>query len=95
MIDTIIRKIDDMNRDEGFYQALTDEEDIKFQMNTEFNNGLKKGEKRGIQKGEKKGIQKGINQSLRNTAKQMKRKNMPFDLIKEITGLDTKTIMSL
>ena len=91
MIDTVIRKIDDMNRDEGFYQALTDEEDIRFQMNTQYNNGVLKGEKRGI----KKGFEQGATSMNLENAKKMKLEKLPIDMIKKITGLDVKTIMTL
>ena len=48
VIDTIKREIDNMNRDVGFYQALTDEEDIRFQINTERNIGLQECIKKSI-----------------------------------------------
>ena len=95
MIDTIKREIDDMNRDVGFYQALTDEEDIKFQMNTEYRDGLKDGEEKGIKKGIEKGIKKGKEQANINNARKMKREHIPVSIIKRITGLDAKTIMTL
>ena len=95
MIDTIKREIDDMNRDVGFYQALTDEEDIKFQMNTEYRDGLKEGEEKGIKKGIEKGIEKGKEQANINNARKMKREHIPVSIIKRITGLDVQTIMTL
>lgn len=95
MIDTVIRKIDDMNRDEGFYQALTDEEDIRFQMNTQYNNGVLKGEKRGEKRGIKKGFEQGATSMNLENAKKMKLEKLPIDMIKKITGLDVKTIMTL
>ena len=91
MIDTIKREIDNMNRDVGFYQALTDEEDIRFQMNTERNIGLKE----GIEKGIIQGHEQGIKIANLNNARKMKLENIPIALINKITGLDTKVIMSL
>ena len=91
MIDIIKREIDDMNRDVGFYQALTDEEDIKFQMNTEYRDGLKEGEQKGIQKG----IEKGKEQANINNVRKMKYEHIPVSIIKKITVLDVKTIMTL
>ena len=64
MIDTIKREIDNMNRDVGFYQALTDEEDIRFQMNTERNIGLKEGIEKGIKKGIMQGLEQGHEQGI-------------------------------
>ena len=64
MIDTIKREIDNMNRDVGFYQALTDEEDIRFQMNTERNIGLKEGIEKGIIQGHEQGIAEGLEQGI-------------------------------
>ena len=99
MIDTIKREIDNMNRDVGFYQALTDEEDIRFQMNTERNIGLKEGIEKGIIQGHEQGIAEGLEQGIAkanlNNARKMKLENIPITLINKITGLDTKVIMSL
>ena len=95
MIDTIKREIDNMNRDVGFYQALTDEEDIRFQMNTERNIGLKEGIEKGIEKGIIQGHEQGIAEANLNNARKMKLENIPIALINKITGLDTKVIMSL
>ena len=79
MIDTIKREIDNMNRDVAFYQALTDEEDIRFQINTERNIGLQE-------------CIKKVYEVIYIMIVKMK---YSYSLNKKITILDTKIIINL
>lgn len=60
MVDTIKKEIEILNKDENFYQALTDEEDIRFQMNSEYTDGIKDGIKEGIEQGIGQGIEYNV-----------------------------------
>lgn len=87
MIKKIKEEIIKLNEDENFYQFLTDEEDRQYLCNSYYSKGL--------DEGIEKGISQGIEQEKISNAKIMKQENIPFDLIKKITGLDTKTITTL
>ena len=101
--DKYMRKIRDdvfrINEDEEFFQVLTDEEDEEKWRMTYFENGEEKGKKEGIKEGikagKKEGRKEGIKKEKLSNAKKMKLKNIPLNIIKEITGLDMNTIKSL
>ena len=91
MIKEIKEDVITLNKSPKFYQVMTDEEDNRRMMNTMF----KEGEAVGFQKGESMGKTLGIEETNRNNAKRMKCENIPINIIKKITGLDTNTIMNL
>ena len=85
--DIMVKKIKDevikLNQDPKFYQFLTDEEDLEILRNSYYSKGIKEG------------IQEGIQETSISNAKKMKDKNLSFDLISDITGLDKTLIASL
>ena len=68
-------------------------------LNEERIKGREEGLKEGLEKGIEQGIEKGIEQGEKNKAismaKNMKNRNMDFNLISELTGLNTKEIEEL
>ena len=87
MIKEIKEDVITLNKSPKFYQVMTDEEDNRRMMNTMF----KEGESAGFEKG----IEQGIEENKKYNAKRMKCENIPINIIKKITGLDTNTIMNL
>lgn len=99
MVKKIKDEMDKLNGDKEFYQALSDEDDIKFQMNSIYNDGVKEGIEQGLEQGIEQGIEQGLEQGVMqaniNNAKKMKNEKCSLDLIKKITGLDINTINNL
>lgn len=87
MIKEIKNDVITLNQNPKFYQVMSREEDEMRMRNTMF----KEGESIGFEKGESVGIEK----TNIDNAKKMKEENIPINIIKKITGLDTKTIMTL
>ena len=83
MVKKIKNEVFRLNSDSNFYQFLTDEEDKEILRNDYLKQGIKQG------------IEQGIEQTNINNARSMKLKNIPINIINEITGLDTKLIASL
>ena len=87
MIKEIKNDVITLNQSPKFYQVMSREEDEMRMRNTMF----KEGESIGFERGESVGIEK----TNIDNAKKMKEENIPINIIKKITGLDTKTIMTL
>ena len=95
MVDFIKNEVYTLNKDDSFFQALTDEEDKQFLLKTEYKNGKKDGRNEGIEIGIKQGIEQGIEQNKIDNARSMKLENIPINIIRRVTGLDIKTIAML
>ena len=95
MIKEIKNDVITLNQSPKFYQVMSREEDEMRMRNTMF----KEGESIGFERGESVGFEKGESVGIEKTnienAKKMKEENRPINIIKKITGLDTKTIMTL
>ena len=95
MIKEIKNDVITLNQSPKFYQVMSREEDEMRMRNTMF----KEGESIGFERGESVGFEKGESVGIEKTnienAKKMKEENIPINIIKKITGLDTKTIMTL
>ena len=85
--DEMVKKIKDevfkLNSDPNFYQLFTDEEDREILRNDYFKQGIKQG------------IEQGIEQNKIANARKMKQHNISYDLIGDITGLDSSLIANL
>ena len=79
MVKKIKNEIFRLNNDSNFYQFLTDEEDKEMLKNAYLEQGLTQ----------------GIEQNKIDNARKMKLRNMSYDVIGDITGLDAKLIASL
>ena len=81
--DMIVKKIKEetfkLNQDSKFYQLFTDDEDKEILRNDYL----------------KKGIKQGIEKANIDNARNMKRRNMSYDVIGDITGLDPSFIATL
>ena len=91
MINKIKNQIFNLNDPSEFPRLFTDEEFLEIEKNTSYDNGLEEGKLVGIKEGKLVGIQ----EEKKNTAIKMKQRNMSYDLIGDITGLDSKLIASL
>ena len=60
-----------------------------------YKKGIEKGENRGIKKGIEQGKKEGIKENKIETARKMILKNIPIEIIKEITGLTEEEIKKL
>ena len=87
MIKEIKKDVITLNKRPKFYQVMSREEDEIRMRNTMF----KEGESAGFEKG----IEQGIEKNKKDNAKCMKCENIPINIIKKITGLDTNTIINL
>ena len=83
MVKKIKNEIFRLNNDSNFYQFLTDEEDKEMLKNAYLEQGIEKG------------LIQGIEQNKIDNARKMKLRNMSYDVIGDITGLDAKLIASL
>ena len=72
--------VEKLNNDTEFYQWMTDEEDRKMMQNS--------AKKEGIQEG----IEKGIHKKQKEIVRNMKKENIPIEIIKKITGLSIEEI---
>ena len=69
--------------------------DIAVQRKEAFNDGFSAGEEHGIAIGEKLGEERGIYKKAIETAKNMRFRNIPIDVISECTGLSIEVIQDL
>ena len=81
------KKVKKLNADNEFISFLTREEDLRFQMNTERNQGKLEGEKIGKEIGKK-------NEQL-EIAHKMIEENFDVNMISKITDLSKETIYTL
>lgn len=95
MIKEIKNDVITLNQSPKFYQVMSREEDEMRMRNTMFKEGESIGFERGESVGFEKGESVGIEKTNIDNAKKMKEENIPINIIKKITGLDTKTIMTL
>ena len=79
MVKKIKNEIFDLNDPSEFPRLFTDEEFLEIEKNTSFDNGL----------------EQGIMKTNIANAKKMKNEKCSLDLIKKVTGLDSKTIANL
>ena len=57
--------------------------------------GEKEGRKKGIREGRKEGIKEGRREEKRQIAKKMLEKNMPLEIIEEITGIEKNELKNM
>ena len=95
MVKKIKEEVFNLNNSKKYPKFLTDEEYLEFEKGLSYNMGIEKGIEKGIEHGHMEGIEEGKNEEKRMNAKKMKQENIPLDIIKRITGLDIKTIISL
>ena len=103
MINKIKNQIFNLNDPSEFPRLFTDEEFLEIEKNTSYDNGLEEGKLVGLEEGKLVGleegklvgIKEGIEQANIDNARKMKQRNMSYDLIGDITGLDSKLIASL
>ena len=69
--------------------------DVAVQRKEAFNDGFSAGEEHGIAIGEERGISLGAYQKAVETAKNMRFRNIPIDVISECTGLSIEVIQDL
>ena len=79
--------------EEGMEKGM--KEGIEKGMKAGMEEGMEKGMKKGMEKGMKEGMEKGIEEGVRKTAQKMKEKGMPYEIIAELTGLNTEDIEKL
>ena len=87
MVKKIKNEIFNINNPSEFPRLFSDEEFLEIEKNTSYDNGLEDGIEQGLEQGKEY-------EKLDN-AKKMKHENIPYEVIKRITGLDTKTISML
>ena len=95
MVKKIKEEVFNLNNSKKYPKFLTDEEYLEFEKGLSYNMGIEKGIEKGIEHGHMEGIEEGKNEEKRMNAKKMKQENIPLDIIKRITGLDIKIIISL
>lgn len=83
--------VDTLNKDPEFYQAMTDEEDIKFQVNSSFIEGKEE----GIEQGTRQGIEQGSKEKELDIVRKMKEENISSEMIQKITGLSVEEINNI
>ena len=69
--------------------------DVAVQRKEAFNDGFSAGEEHGIAIGEERGISLGEHKKAIETAKNMRFRNIPIDVISECTGLSIEVIQDL
>ena len=79
--------VDTLNKDPEFYQAMTDEEDIKFQVNSSFIEGKNEGVSQGVLEGSKAKTEEIV--------RKMKEENISSEMIQKITGLSIEEINNI
>ena len=83
MIKEIKDNVITLNQSPKFYQVMSREDDERRMMKTMY------------KEGETAGYERGIEENKKENAKRMKCENIPINIIKKITGLDTNTILNL
>ena len=91
MVKKIKEEVFNLNNSKKYPKFLTDEEYLEFEKGLSYNKGIEQGLEQGIEHG----LEEGKNVEKRMNAKKMKQENIPLDIIKRITGLDIKIIISL
>ena len=84
----IKKDVMDLNRDDNFYQVMTDEEDLEMIKNSITSEALEKGLKKGIEQG----IEQGSKNKEEDIVRKMKEENFSVESIIKITGLSKKAI---
>ena len=74
---------------------LANEWDMQTALEVEREEGFEKGVEKGIEKGIEKGMEKGMVRGVETVAVNALAKGLSFELIRELTGLDTETITGL
>ena len=90
-MDKIKNDITSLNKDDDFYQFMTDEEDQRRMLNSLVDDSFDKGVNQGIAQG----INQGIKKANIDNAKKMIQKDIDFKTISEITGLSIDEINKL
>ena len=90
-MDKIKDDITSLNKDDDFYQFMTDEEDQRRMLNSLVDDSFDKGVNQGIAQG----INQGIKKANIDNAKKMIQKDIDFKTISEITSLSIDEINKL
>ena len=90
-MDKIKDDITSLNKDDDFYQFMTDEEDQRRMLNSLVDDSFEK----GVNKGIKKGINQGIKKANIDNAKKMIIEKVDINIISKVTGLSIDEINKL
>ncbi|MCL2191428.1 MAG: hypothetical protein FWB79_05525 [Treponema sp.] len=78
-----------------YWEKMTEEEMLMFESDWDQDLALEVRWEEGLEEGMERGVEKGVGIGVETVAVNALAKGLPFELIHELTGLDTEAITSL